>query len=529
MRNYFQKNLGIHSLNIMWILFNSVLATATSVLLTFSTDAVFELNIKKLLFWSVIDVIAWGTMLISSYFQDVFQERLIQKICTQIRENMSNKMANENYREFHETKISQHISNYTNDVTTIEKNYLANFYSIIGNVFVIVASIIVLAYFHFLLLGITVAMAIVLLTVPNLFMKKLQSLTNSVSEANSKLVESVTNILKGFNVLYSYNRKSVLPRLIKKESQEYADSKVNYTKISTKVNNAIGGVSILCQIIISIVTGVLAILKMIPMGAISSMGNIAANLFNSLGQVGNEYSQLKSTRILFTKLAIDEEHHNIQDDNLEQTSMSFKEMITIENLNYTVEGKTIFKDFNLTIAKGDKVLIKGVSGVGKSTLLKIIGGQLTDYDGKVLVDGQDIKTIPYLELNEMITYVDQKPYLFSGSIADNITLFKDNVSGDAINRTLTLSKVDFINQVNDVVLDNGENLSVGQQQRIAIARYYLKNPPIVLLDEGTSALDHQNSVDVEYNLLKDKGQTLLEVAHHFNEENSHLFTKVVTL
>lgn len=340
---YFRNNLREHATNIVWLVINAVLQTATALLLTFSTNAVFELNMNKLLFWSGINASVWIAMLISLYFQEVFQARLIQMICVQIRENMSNKMANETYLEFHQNKVSQHISNYTNDITTLENQYLTKVYSLVENTVLIGLSIITLAYFHYLLLIVTIVLAAIILVVPNIFMKKLQSQTNMVSESNSKLVEAITNILKGFNVLYSYNRKSVLPGLIKKESEEYADSKINYTKISAKVNNSIGAVSVFCQIILDIVASILAISRLVTPGVITSIGNIASGLFNALSQIGNDYSQIKSTQILFDKLHIKQSFKNIDDASLKLLPGDFEKQLVIKNLTYSVDGQTIFK------------------------------------------------------------------------------------------------------------------------------------------------------------------------------------------
>lgn len=526
MRKYLKsKN---HWFNVSWIIINAILSAVTAVLLTYTTNAIFDRNIKNLFFWSLINLLVWIVLLLSDYYQAFYQEKFIQKICDDLRVKLADDMSKDSYSHFHQLNTGQYISQYTNDISMIEKNYLNNLYLVLSNIFAVISSAIALSLYSYYLLAATIVFAAILMTLPNILSKSMGRVTENLSKSNEKLNSKISNILNGFDVLYSYNRLSVLPFLVNKYSKQYSKDKVEYTRTSKRVENSIGSISIFCQVGIDLLTGVLAIGRIIPMGAISSTGSLAATLFSSLSQVGSQYTQIKATAPIVDKLKISSPKQ-IKESISNQDLVNFEKDIQIRNLSYSVGRKNIFKNLNLTIRKGEKVLITGNSGVGKSTLLKIISGQIKDYQGQVLIDDLDLKKIDYKSLNKSVTYIDQKPYLFAESIKNNVTLWRQNIEDNLFENSLKLSKVDFLNDDEVKVQDNGSNLSIGQQQRIAMARYYIKGAPIALLDEGTSALDYDTSSIVERNLLDDEERTVIEVAHKFNEENEKYFTQTINL
>lgn len=527
MQRYLSHHRKGHSLNILWIIINSALSTATSLVLTLSTNAIFQHDLKKLLYWSGINLSLWLLFLFSDYLQKYSQEKFVQTICIEIRTNLSKDIVAKSYKEFHKNNVGQYISQYTNDVSILETNYLNSLYALLSNVFLVVFSIIALFSYHYSLVLAACILSVVLLTLPNKLSKTLKVATDALSKSNESLVSGASNLLKGFDTFFSYNRASALPFLINKQAKNYAETKISYRKTSARIENLIGAISIFSQLSILILTGLLAASKLIPVGAISSSGNLAATLFNSLSQIGTRYTTVKSTEPIIEKLKLNGSPSNVLLSN--DNAISFKNELSIEDLFYSIEGKQIFKGLNLKIKKGDKVLIIGSSGIGKSTLLKIISGQIRDYKGTITIDGQDLQSLTTETLNDVITYIDQNPYLFSGSIENNITLWQKNISSTRIKEAMFNSQVDFVSDTSNIISENGNNLSVGQQQRIALARYYIKGTPIALLDEGTSALDHNNSQKVENNLLKDPERTVIEVAHKFNKENNHLFTQVINL
>ncbi|HEU9545706.1 TPA: ABC transporter ATP-binding protein, partial [Streptococcus pneumoniae] len=169
------------------------------------------------------------------------------------------------------------------------------------------------------------------------------------------------------------------------------------------------------------------------------------------------------------------------------------------------------------------------SGSGKSTLLKLLNGFLRDYSGELRFCGDDIKKTSYLNMVSNVLYVDQKAYLFEGTIRDNI-LLEENYTDEEILQSLEqvgLSVKDFPNNILDYYVgDDGRLLSGGQKQKITLARGLIRNKKIVLIDEGTSAIDRRTSLAIERKILDREDLTVIIVTHAPHPELKQYFTKI---
>ena len=198
-------------------------------------------------------------------------------------------------------------------------------------------------------------------------------------------------------------------------------------------------------------------------------------------------------------------------------------MIELRNLNktfHTQDGAlTALDDINLTVQDGEIFGIIGLSGAGKSTLVRCMNLLERPTHGEVLVDGQDVRAVQLHSLRQAIGVVQQDVYLFSGTVAQNIAYGKPGATREEIMEAARLAGAEkFILALKDgfdtYVGERGVKLSGGQKQRIAIARVFLKNPPILILDEATSALDNESEILVGQSLEKlAHGRTTLTIAH----------------
>lgn len=186
---------------------------------------------------------------------------------------------------------------------------------------------------------------------------------------------------------------------------------------------------------------------------------------------------------------------------------------------YPDDHNRVLHDLCLTIHPGENLALVGESGGGKTTLSSLIPRFYDTTAGSVRIDGQDVKDLKQESLRRHIGIVQQDVYLFSGTVAENIAYGRPGASLEEIHETAKLAGADgFIraltNGYETYVGERGIKLSGGQKQRIAIARVFLKNPPILLLDEATSALDNESEILIERSLeALSEGRTTLTIAH----------------
>lgn len=186
---------------------------------------------------------------------------------------------------------------------------------------------------------------------------------------------------------------------------------------------------------------------------------------------------------------------------------------------YPDDHNRVLHDLCLTIHLGENLALVGESGGGKTTLSSLIPRFYDTTAGSVRIDGQDVKDLKQESLRRHIGIVQQDVYLFSGTVAENIAYGRPGASLEEIHEAAKLAGADgFIraltNGYETYVGERGIKLSGGQKQRIAIARVFLKNPPILLLDEATSALDNESEILIERSLeALSEGRTTLTIAH----------------
>jgi len=198
-----------------------------------------------------------------------------------------------------------------------------------------------------------------------------------------------------------------------------------------------------------------------------------------------------------------------------------KGAVTFDNVGFHYAGdeNQVLHHLSLEVSPGQSIALVGPSGSGKTTLCNLIPRFYDVTEGRILIDGQDIKTLTQQSLRQAIGVVQQDVYLFSGTVMENILYGRPGATEQEVVEAAKMAGAhEFISALpdgyNTYVGERGVRLSGGQKQRISIARVFLKNPPILILDEATSALDNESEHLVQQSLEKlAHGRTVFTIAH----------------
>jgi ATP-binding cassette subfamily B protein len=207
--------------------------------------------------------------------------------------------------------------------------------------------------------------------------------------------------------------------------------------------------------------------------------------------------------------------------------------VVFENISFHYpDGHAIFRDFSLSLERGQRVGLVGQSGGGKSTLLALLQRQYDLESGRILIDGQNIARVTQESLRQAIAVVPQDISLFHRSVMENIRYGRPDATDNMVLEATIAARCDFIESlpdgINTIVGDRGVKLSGGQRQRIAMARAFLKDAPLLLLDEATSAVDTESEEamrEAHDELMR--GRTVIVIAHRLSTVRS--FDRIIML
>ncbi|CAM3687679.1 ABC transporter ATP-binding protein [Erysipelothrix urinaevulpis] len=497
----------------------TVSQVATSYVQVWSFNRLLRNDFLGFLKLELLGISLWIVLLSFNHRLVISKEKLITQISNSIRERYIRAIASKPYNEFIEYDANYYATGLSNDIALIETNGFVSFLNMIETTFLMSFSLIALFSFHYSIAILTVVLTIVVTFLPRFFNKKSQVITEKYLSSTNQYLSKNLNILEGVNILFSLNRIELLTKLITQNNHKFKDEKILYVKQNGVINLFIALISITSQMSLSVYTGYIATEGLITLGVLGSVGNIAANVFNSLTVFSRDMISINSVSSILQKFEIDEIVKNDSKISNQFTSLE------ISNLSLDFGEKEIFKDVNLSFQKGRKYAITGESGSGKTTLLNLILGRVKNYEGSIYLNNIDIKELSNRDISQLIGYAQQDKHLFNDTIYNNITLWG---SIDDSNLLSVLELVN-LNNLNTTLNAVKANLSDGEKQRLILARLILQGNDVFFIDEGTSNLDKKNADEIVRKLLELKETTIVMITHHLSDEFENEFDQVVNL
>lgn len=513
------------------IVINAGFLTLAGISSANALSAVAKLKAERFFMWVALMGGAYIFYAIVNCLVNVEQTRLAQNVDKLIRNDIAQDLSQTSYSGFHQQTVATYNSWLTNDITTINNFGVEDFMMIIRQISEIVFGMLTLAYFNVSLVVTVIILTIIMGVVPNLFSKILAKRSLEYTHANERLVNSINDVLNGFNTLFLANLPQTIVKKINGASDDVKKHALNYSKTAGITQAITNGLAFISQVIILGQTGWLILHQLTPVGTISGAQFFASTIFAELSGISFNWQEFKSVKPIIEKFktiplkTVDGAlPADFKLSNLELDKVSYQ---------YSGQDKPIFENLNLNFKLKNKYILMGDSAAGKSTLLNLISGLLRDYQGKIEIADMEYNQISDKDLHDQITYLQQDPYIFTASLGWNLTLGRQ-VSKAKISEVIKECGLeDLIAKLPDgmdtVLADQGKQLSGGQKQRVAFARALLRDTPIYLLDEATSALDKASSVQLERLILTQKDKTVIMVTHHLRDEVKQLADQVVDL
>ena len=474
----------------------------------------------------LILIVLYAASSLFSYIMSWIISGVSQDAAFSLRKDISEKMNRLPLSYFDKHTSGDILSRVTNDIDTIAQSLNQSLSTLISNVVTLVGIFIMMLTISWQMTLIAVVVLPVSMILMRLVMKHSQKYftqqQNSLGDVNGHIEE----MYGGHQVVKAFNgeEKSV------EQFEQYNESLYTsawksqfFGSLMMPISNFIGNIG---YVGVCIIGGILAGSKTITIGDIQAFIQYVRQFNQPISQIAQAANLLQSTGAAAERVFEFLEEEELTEDSATLTTEEVQNMkgaVTFADVHFGYNpDKIIINDFSLHVHAGQKVAIVGPTGAGKTTIIKLLMRFYELNGGSIMIDGEDITKMKRSDLRSLFGMVLQDTWLFNGTIMDNLKYGRLNATDEEVKKACESAHVDhFIHTLSDgydtMINEESSNISAGQKQLLTIARAFLKDPKILILDEATSSEDTRTEVLIQKGMDElMKNRTSFVIAHRLS-------------
>lgn len=457
----------------------------------------------------------------SQLLQGIFSAKLSQRIVKRMREELFGKAIDLPVKYLDTHSHGDVMSRMTNDIENISTTVSQSLPSLFSGVLTIIGTVAImlwycwqLALLSFATVGLTVIATKVLSKRVRKFSRKRQGLLGQLNG-------TVEEMVSGYRTVVAYNRQDITTEDFCKTSDSLTKAGIRTDCLSGvmgPIMNCIGNIGF---VIIAAFGGFFSLNGMISIGVISAFIVYAKQFSRPINEIAQIYGQLQTAIAGAERVfaVLDETNEDMSGEELNGSTAA----VTFSNVRFSYqEGHPVLHDFTLTVPSGKKVALVGATGSGKTTVVNLLMRFYDIDSGEIYIDEQNIGNVSRESLRKNLAIVLQDTVLFSDTIRCNLKYGNENASEEQLETAVEMSHckdmIRMLPQGYDTVLTgSGENISQGQRQLLAIARAFVADPKILILDEATSNVDTRTEKAIQDAMqLVMRNRTSIIIAHRLS-------------
>jgi ATP-binding cassette subfamily B protein len=466
--------------------------------------------------------------LIFASIQGYLVQKVGQEITAAVREDLFTHVTSLSTRFFERTPVGRLVTRITSDVEALGDVFASGAIGVIGDLIAILAIVIAIFLRQWQLALMLLLMLIPVTGLIIYFQQQYRKANYQAREELSKLNSMLQENIAGINVVQLFRRERFNSEMFRSINQRYRKEVDRTIFHDSAVSATLEWVSLVAIAGVLWLGGIFVLREAIDLATLSEFILFAQKMFNPLRQFAEKFTIFQAGFTAIERIGeLMSEPIEIRDPNLQNPKSSLQNpkstgKIRFENVWFAYkDDEYVLKNLDFTIHPGEKVALVGPTGAGKSSIIRLLCRLYEPTQGRILIDGVDIRELPQKELRRYIGVILQESFLFAGDIKRNITL-GENYSLEEVKESARLTNIDrFIEelpQAYDTQLrERGTNLSGGQKQLLAFARVAIRDPRVLVLDEATSSLDVGTEAliqDALQHLLGDR--TAIIIAHRLS-------------
>lgn len=503
-----------------------------------TVDAVMDQEKSKVITYVIRMLLITSAILPLNILLAFLKGRYRMKSMRSLKQHYLKNVFKKDIAAFDAEHSTDYVSAMTQDMTTIENGYVTGKFEVVYQGLSFVFGLAVIVYVSPWIPVVGAALAVFVALVSIVLSRPIKKHQKKRSDLFQKYTSYIQSCLSAFHII----KVNDLTEKAKSDFHHKSEVIQGQGYIIDKMNSFIFALQnfMMSALMIGMMGAAtyLTIQGKMTFGGIILVINSVERILGPVQMMGEWLPKISSSKVLFGKMddqlakdvmsdeEIAENHENILLENglrLDGVSFSY-------NLE-TEEENEVLTDVSLEFKRGEKYLVMGPSGGGKSTLLKLLRKYHQPTEGEIYIDNRPLSTLSHSSYYQMIANVEQHVFLFEDSLKENLCLYK-TYDEDSINKAIEQSGLKHLvdklpDGLNTIIYDNGRNLSGGERSRIAIARALLQEAQVLILDEAFSSLDDHVAKSIEKTLLALEHVTLINVSHVCFDDTKNDYHKIL--
>jgi ATP-binding cassette subfamily B protein len=463
-----------------------------------------------------------------SYWQSILLQRTGQAIVAQLRKDLFRHITSQSMSFFDRHPIGSLVTNESSDTETINQFFTQVLLSLVRDGLMIVMIIGFMFYLDAELALYALLLIPVIGAIALLFRRALRSAYHRSRAQLSRLIAFTAENLSGMSLIQAFHQEEEQNRRFTEANRTYLRDNLREVRATILFNRSfdlLGNAAVAAGVWLG---GYAVLNQKFEFGVLYAFITYIRQFFQPINQLTQQWNTLQSTMVSMERLwrifAVEPE---VRDPEPETAAALSREevrgRVDFNRIRFSyVEGREVLRDLDLHIRPGEFVGIVGVTGAGKSSLVSLLARFYDVDEGSVEIDGVDIRRLPQDTLHRIVGLVQQEPFLYSGTIVDNVRLFREEISRERVVEACRFVGADeMIMRLKDGydtrLSERGSGLSAGERQLISFARIIVFQPKILILDEATANLDSHTEQLVQQALDRvARGRTTLVIAHRLS-------------
>lgn len=448
-----------------------------------------------------------------------------QSVLMKIRQSMFERLIQMELSYFQRTPVGHFVSRLTNDIEAVTELLSTSIVMVVSNMITLIGLVVTMILINWRLALLVFYVLPVMAAISIYFRRKIRAAASRFHRLMAEYQAFLNEQFNGMLVIQLFNREAQSQAEFEVVNSGYRDLHMvirdSFTRYSSTLQLlAAGGVSIL---LFGGGNGVLA--GWATLGTLIAFIQYSRLSYEPIQQLAEQFAQIQQALSAGERIAdVLAMEPNIRSPKNPKSISKFTQTVQINDMSfYYHETKPVLNQLNLQILSGQRIAIVGATGAGKTTLASLIARMFDIKEGSICLDDIDLRELPLEELPRFVSLVPQNPYIFNGSIADNLRLFDESITEDQLREAAVTACADpFIRELNGGydhhLLPGGADLSDGQRQLLALARALVHSPAsILILDEATSNIDTETEEYIQRGLEQSlKGRTSITIAHRLS-------------